>query len=50
MNDWIAQFDEIKARIKALLAENEALKRENGELKAQLSFLQQLVDQPGGRG
>jgi regulator of replication initiation timing len=44
------EFEEVKRMIKQLKEENLELIRENSALKAQLSFLQQLVDQPGGRG
>jgi predicted nuclease with TOPRIM domain len=49
-NGWTDGFDEIKTRIKELIAENEALKKENKELRSERDFLQAIVDSVGGRG
>ena len=49
-NDWIKEFEKIKAQIKAIVAENEALKKENGVLRADRDYLRQVLDKRGGEG
>lgn len=50
MDEWTCDLNEIKAKFKALVAENEALKKENRELRADRDYYRQLMDQTGGKG
>jgi len=56
-NAWTESFEKLEAKIieirsayLLMFTENEELKKENKELKADRDYLRQALDQTGGRG